>query len=268
MEISRYIENNKISNIFIEELKNFLNNLYSVFRFYDPYFIIFYDNGNCQQNRMILSNYKENKIKTHGEFIDDSDLYIFRKIKKYYYIEIYKQFQKKDLSTVYYSEKYETDFIPEYCIKNNIFDSNDDNILNIILSVDKDLLQTCKYKNTILYATTFKSSRTGKKQINFGIYNDYNAISYLYDKFKVGILTAKYIPLILAISGDKADNIAGVKGFGVAKSCKLIINNNLPPVLVKSDIDQYPKIIKDNFDLIDLNYKVISFEEQMKRINF
>ena len=100
------------------------------------------------------------------------------------------------------------------------------------------------------------------------IYSDYDAISYIYDKFKPGILTAKYIPLILSIAGDSADNIVGIKGLGPAKTIKLIQNHNLPPTPWEiKQYDNIPDIISNNIDLIERNYRVISFEEQIKRTN-
>ncbi|MCD6435965.1 MAG: hypothetical protein J7L15_06210, partial [Clostridiales bacterium] len=95
---------------------------------------------------------------------------------------------------------------------------------------------------------------------------DLTAIQYIYKNFKIGQLTAKYIPLILAIMGDKADGIPGIKGIGAAKAIKLIQNYNLPNEL--SELQQYdnlPNEITDNLKLIIQNYQLTSFEEQLSR---
>ncbi len=265
MEINRYAVENKISNIFIDELKQFLNNLYSRFKQYDPFFILSFDDGKCEQNTAIQSYYKNGR-NNNNIIVEDQEIEIFKKIKSYYFNEINKQFNKKDLSKVYYLKEYESDFIPYYCITENIFDAKENDILNVILSVDKDLLQCCKFNNTIQCATTFHGSQKGKKQIHFGIYDNINAIKYIYSNFKRGILSAEYIPLILSITGDKADGVIGIPGIGPARACKIIENERLPSKLNKKDLLSYPKVIQNNFEKIQSNYQIISFEEQIKRI--
>lgn len=265
MELGRYATEGQISNIFIDELKQFINNLFLRYKQYDPYFVLFFDDGQCLQNKILMSNYKGGRKSNY--MVEDEELELFRKIKKYYFNEMYKIFNTKpDIAKAFYLNKYESDFIPYYCITKGLYDSSDNDVLNVILSVDKDLLQCCEFINTIQCATTFHGSQKGSKQIHFGIYDNMNSISYIYNKFKPGILTAKFIPLILAISGDKADDVPGIKGIGPAKACKIIENNKLPFELNKNDIKIYPEIIQENFELIQLNYKVISFKEQIKRI--
>ena len=106
------------------------------------------------------------------------------------------------------------------------------------------------------------------QELCFGTYNNKNAISYIYPNFQEGILTAKYIPMILAICGDKSDEILGVSGVGASKAVKLIEKNNIPwnIDILKRDIKDMPKVIQDNINIIIRNYKLISFEEQIKRL--
>jgi hypothetical protein len=180
----------------------------------------------------------------------------FRIIKKYYFSEIVTKFNIKGLSKIIYMQDYETDFIPYYFLKYK-FESDD--ALNIILSMDKDLLQCCKFKNTFQVTTNYLPSQS---KIITNIYDDRNAISYIYDSFKPGILTAEYIPLILSISGDKADGIPGVPGIGYANAIKLIMKTGmLPeyPINVPSELENYKEKIQNN-------YKMISFDEQISRL--
>lgn len=266
VEIDRFIENKKSSNILIDELKKFLNNLYKKFQNYDPFFVLFYDDGYNQQNKILYNSYKSGRS-IKNVMVDDKEIELFRQIKSHYFNEIPKIFNKKDLSKVFYLKDYESDCIPEYCLINNLFDSNENDVLNIILSVDKDLLQTCKYKNALQCITSFNPSKTGNK-IVFGIYDDNNAISYFNKKFKSGILTAKHIPIILSIAGDKADNIPGLKGIGPIKACNMVAEYNLPTELdnIKNlKVDKLPSIFKDNMDIIIRNMKLIDFQQQIKR---
>jgi len=55
VEIGRFATEGKVSDILIQELRNFLNNIYVQFKSYDPFFILAYDDGYCaQQNLLIL----------------------------------------------------------------------------------------------------------------------------------------------------------------------------------------------------------------------
>lgn len=261
-EIDNYINNNKqMPNIFFNEYRDFFNNIYNKFKKYTPIFITFYDDGKCIQNRTLYKPYKADR----GTYIDkvlleDAEKELFKQIKTYYYEELPNKFTIKNLSTILSIKDYETDFIPYIIISNGYIDSQSPDILNIILSTDKDLLQTCQFKN-VLQCCTLYSPKEGKLKF-YTLTND-NAIEYIYKNFKPGLLTAKYIPLLLALSGDKADNIPGIKGIGEAKACKLITLYNLPAE-IHSGVDF--KDLSSDKDTIMRNYKLISFEEQIKRV--
>lgn len=230
-----------------------------------------YDDGYCQQQKVIDSSYKSGRSTLNLIIDNDQEIELFREIKKYYYQKIEHMFTKKDISKVYYLREYESDLIPEYCIVNGLFDSDQDDVLNVILSVDKDLLQICRFKNTIQCVTSFKQNENrnrGGYEIQFDAYDNETAISYISKKFKRGILTAEHIPMILAIGGDKADNVPGIRGIGPVKSIELIINHSIPASAneLKQQLNRMPDIIKDNFEMILRNYKLISFDEQLKRI--
>jgi 5'-3' exonuclease len=261
-EIDNYINNKKqMPNIFFNEYRDFFNNIYNKFKKYSPTFITFYDDGKCIQNRTIYKPYKADR----GTYIDkvlleDAEKELFKQIKTYYYDELPNKFTIKNLSTILSIKDYETDFIPHIIISNNYINSQSPDILNVILSTDKDLLQTCQFKN-VLQCCTLYSPKEGKLKF-YTLTND-NAIEYIYKNFEPGLLTAKYIPLLLALSGDKADNIPGIKGIGEAKACKLITLYNLPSE-IHSGTDF--KALTPNKDIIIRNFKLISFEEQIKRV--
>lgn len=272
VELGRYATEGKVSDILIQELRDFLNGLYVQFKIYDPFFVLAYDDGYCQQQKIIDSSYKSGRSTLNLIMDSDNDIELFRQIKKYYYQKIEQMFSKKDLSKVYYLREYEADLIPYYCIVNDLFDSSQNDVLNVILSVDKDLLQVCKFTNTIQCVTSFKPSQDRHKggyQIQFDAYDNENAISYIDKKFKRGILTAEYIPMILAIGGDKADDIKSIKkGIGLVTAIDLIINHSIPSSVseLRLVINSMPDVIKNNIDIIERNYKLVSFEEQLKRI--
>jgi len=267
-EINYFINNQKPSDILINEYRTYLNKLYNIYRPYSPFFVTFFDDGINEQNTAISSAYKQGRS-TFSHFLKDDESELFKKIKTNYFIELEKLLNKdslKILNQVYYLKQLEADFIPHYVIMNNLFDSTKIGTLNIIISNDKDLLQTCKFKNTMQVTNRFFPSQSGKKQMAIELFDTHTAIQYIYKKFKIGQLTSEYIPLLLSLMGDKADGIFGLKGIGAAKGINLISNYNLPYDIVDlQHYDNLPKIIEDNIDLIIQNYKMTSFEEQLRR---
>jgi len=263
-EIDNFVNNNKqMPNIFINECRAFYNDLFLKFKQYNPKFVTFYDDGKCIQNRTIYKEYKADRAKyIDKSLLEDEEKQLFRSIKEYYFNEIIKYLSKDNLSYVIKLDDYEADFIPYFIIQNNLLNTFDKSNLNIILSTDKDLLQTCKFKNVIQCSTVY-NKKEGK--IEFNLLFDETAIGYIYKNFKPGILTSEYIPLILAISGDIADNIKGVRGIGEAKAYNLIVSNHLPSQIYEN-IDFKNDILNKEKDIIIRNYKLISFDEQLKRI--
>lgn len=267
-ELNYYTEHGQPSFSIINELRGFLNNLFKIYKQYDPFMVIFYDQGKNSQNTSVDPTYKQGR--SHYTVLLDDETEAYKQIKQCYYIEIENYFNQERLQEyckVFYLKQYESDLIPYYCLKHNLFDSQDNQVLNVILSLDKDLLQCCKFTNTIMCATRFIPTKERSKQIDFGIYDSNNAIEYIYSNFKYGILTAEHIPLILSIMGDKADNIPGIKGYGPKKAIEKIQNYNIPTTLsgLKINKDSLPKDLKDNFGIIEKNMKLIDFEEQLKR---
>jgi len=259
-EIDYYITNNKqISNFFILELKDFLNNLYKSFRYYNPKFIIFFDNGQCKQNSDLSKEYKLGRSNKINLIVEDDEIELLRIIKRYYYNIIEQEFNKPKLSAVINLKEYEADFIPYYIINKNLINSSSDSTLNIILSLDKDLLQTCKFTNTIQLISLYKN-----KSLQLKTYYNENAIEYFYKTFKRGFLTAKHIPLMLALAGDKADHVDGIKGIGYAKAHDLIIKYELDPEI--GIATKLPSELEPYRDLIVKNYNLINFESQITRI--
>lgn len=278
IEIGRYATEGKVSDILIQELRNFLNGLFLQFKMYDPFFVLAYDDGYCKQQKVIDPTYKSGRSTIELIVDNDQEVQLFRQIKKYYFEKIETLFTKKDISKVFYLREYESDLIPYYCVVNGLFDSDQDDVLNVILSVDKDLLQTCEFTNTIQCVTSFVKDQTGRRfNIQFDVFDKDNAIQYINKNFRRGILTAKYIPMILSLGGDKADSIPSLtkapynpdkEKIGDTKAMDLIINNSIPATIeeLKWCLNKMPDIIKNNFSYIEKNFKMISFEEQLKRI--
>lgn len=263
LELNRYIETKQLPILLIDELKVFLNNLYSSFKLHNPKFCIFYDLGFCEQNTLISNAYKSNRTNESKSYIQsDEEREIYYQIKNYYFKEIEKQFNKPNLSKVVFLENYETDFIPYYFIKNYKY-NNDSNTMNLILSVDKDLLQCCQFKNTYQAVSLYLSST---RQIISNIYDDHNAVTFISKKFVPdGKITSAYIPLILAIAGDKSDGIPGLqKGLGIVNAIKMIKLYDMPPDF--TSVYELPLEIQSKKLKLQTNLSLISFERQISRI--
>lgn len=258
-EFNHYIDTKSISNKYILELKEYLIKLYDLFKLYNPKFILFYDSG-ITQNSSIDSNYKANRINSSKSYIQtDDEKQIYYLIKDYYFNRVNKLFRIKNNSTVIFLDGFETDFVPYFIIKNSLINSDSEDTLNLILSVDKDLLQTCSFKNTYQSIALYLTS---EKRFIIKLYDNNNSMSYITKSDSK--LTSKYIPILLSLSGDKVDNIAGIHGIGPIKAEKLIINNNMDTAIYETT--NLPPEIRNEKDKLIKNFKLISFEEQISRL--
>lgn len=267
-EINYNIEHKSVSNILVNEYRNLLNNLYFKFKDYFPIFVSFFDDGRNEQNLALSNSYKDGRSSLFDKIGNEDHLKVYQEIKKYYFSIIEQFFNIENVGKVYYLRQYESDMIPYYCLSINEFNCSDPSILKIILSSDKDLLQCCQYENThqVTNRFIFNDNKT-RKILQTEIWNDINAIQYVYPKFKVGLLTSKYIPLILSIKGDDSDGITGIPKFGYSKTVQLISDYNLPSELNELlQSKTLPLVIKQNIKKIEQNYKMISFKEQLKRV--
>lgn len=262
LEICSYSEKRELPTLFISELKQFLSRLYNLYAQYSPKFIIFYDSGHENQNRNFSSTYKADSGGGLNAILEDDELQLFRQIKQYYFEQVNEKFNVKNVSKVLYLKNIETDYIPYFVLDNNLLNSNDPSIANIILSVDKDLLQICEFDNAYQAISVYLKSES---RISSTLYDKDNAIEYIFKNFKRGFLTAKYIPLILALAGDKADQIPNLfKGLGFAKAIDLILQYNLPPIF--NDTYKLPDILDPYKKQLIRNLSLTSFELQIKRI--
>ena len=260
-EIGNYMTTREMPTLYIQELKEFLNTIYSKFKYYNPKFVLFFDGGMCIQNTTISKFYKANRASQKYFYLEESHKELYGKIKDYYLNEVNTGFNKPGLSCVLASQQYEMDLAPHYVITNNMLNSQSPNILNVILSIDKDLLQTCKFPNAVQAVSLYKKSQS---KIDMHLYDNSDAVSYIHKGYKRGGLTAEYIPLILAMSGDKIDGIDGIPRVGPATAIKMIQRYNLPPIITK-DTPLPGELQEHQQKLID-NVRLTSFDEQISRI--
>jgi len=270
-----YYYYSKDSNLYFEEIIRYINWLYSKFKKYEPYIVIFADSGKSKYHHMINEDYKAHRrdgsfftgVSNTTEFTSADLLNILIHLKKVTYEKLFEYQAKTDYMSFIYLHLLETDFIPHYIIRNNLIETNTDDNINILLSVDKDILQTTKFKNT--YQLIIRYHMSNKKTETL-LFDNSTAYKYLIKdldkkgKYQIG---AEYIPLILAIAGDSSDNIQGIKGYGYKKAIQLIKQTNLAPDLSNINEIENP-IVKKYKLLIEKNYSLTSFDKLIDSLPF
>jgi len=95
VEIGRFATEGKVSDILIQELRNFLNSIYVQFKTYDPFFILAYDDGYCAQQKIIDPTYKSGRSTIELIVDNDQEVQLFRQIKNIILIKLKKCSLKK-----------------------------------------------------------------------------------------------------------------------------------------------------------------------------
>ena len=132
--------------------------------------------------------------------------------------------------------------------------------LNIVITTDKDLLQTVS-DNTIVY------NPIKKKEVTLNNFEDYTGVK------------KEYYISFRAITGDKSDNIPGIPRYGIKRFLKLehklVDLEGEETALVRGDAitEEQFEIYKRNWKLMDLKQgythyddEVPAYEEQLKEI--
>jgi len=264
MEAANYAETRQMPTTYLTELKQFLSNLFQKFSKYSPKFVLMFDGGQCQQNVGVDNTYKADRRSGDAAakfLVEEETLAVFKLIKSYYFSRVEELFTVPNYCHVVDLKEYESDLVPHYVRSKNLLNSADPSTCNLVVALDKDLLQSCRFPN--MYQATSIYYRA-KRLLDMRIYDDATAIGYLYSGFKRGFLTAKYIPTILSISGDKADNIPGIRGYGPAKAIKLITQERMDHEITKQT--KLPSILEEHRDRLIKNYKMIDFDQQISRL--
>lgn len=262
--IKKEFEDKGKNKFFINDLKDYINTIYNKFKdSYEVKFVLFFDRGGSLQNKKISPIYKENRkdmfldlIKS-GKITDEESKY-YSKLKKTNLDDILKYFNIKNTVYTIDFENYEADLVAHYCISKNLLNSNEK--LNLIVSNDKDLLQTCRYNNVmqIMYIYSNFTSNTI-------CYTKTNACQQIIKDEKRTKLPAEYIPLLLSIGGDTSDNVLNVPKIGYKKAYDFIVKKNIPYIIHESEKSIFSTF--ENYeDLIINNYKITDFDEQITRL--
>jgi hypothetical protein len=173
-------------------------------------FIFFAEMGHSYYHTNIDKNYKSNR--------KIGDLFSLNQIDKDIFFSTVqnnlklseKVINKIPNCKLFLLQNFEADVIPYYLISNLLIPLQDS--CNIIYSNDHDLFQTISLGNDI-----YQFCKSGQK---IKIVKKGEVLS-TYLKTKVNI-SDEYFPLVMAIIGDKGDNVAKIKGIGPKTIIKLL----------------------------------------------
>lgn len=236
----------------------------------------FADVGEYQYHKSIYKGYKSKrsitKKRTTSDICENDDLHkvVLKNIET-----IMKATRKFYHTYGTYLSFCESDFVPEYFIKNRY--SSEDN-LNIIYSSDRDMIQTLKYHNTVLF---MRKSNGTKEYLNYNTW-----INNIFDDDKHRELF-KDIPVenyiyLKSIMGDLGDDISGIGGMGPIKAAAFIDSmHKTEPIKDINHVIEFASKHKDDpsttgtwaknidakKDILYRNYRLMSFEELMQNLS-
>ena len=258
---------------FVESTLKFME--YSIIQFNRPIeFNFFYEIGRSEYHRKLNKGYKANRhtsylILSPDEIKQASDLNVKC------FETIYETLQNVANTAVYRLQYFEADFIPHYISR----EYPEEKTLNIILSNDKDMFQSLTLNHdTILFKKDFRKKET--RVITFD--NMYQEIS----KSDITIESEhNFIADLLAVCGDEADGVQGIKGVGYVSALRLYsaLKTPLEKILEIDDIDKIKELseveikgrlnttlkkILESKDLVEVNRKQVDYDIISKNIPF
>lgn len=274
--------------------KNFCKNLNVNYKIF-----ICNDKGRSSYHYNILKEYKSNRKISNFLLAKYNDALCVIKEKNFDLCEsILNKFNNVHFISLNFIE---SDFLPYYLISRHFKDN--ENIFHIIASNDKDHLQNFSLNNKIImYSKKNKEYKVQTKDnmLNYFIKSSKVSETTLLKNINlIKNIDIKYFPLMLAICGDISDNIPGVKSLGpkrvlemfnntdyinkylninsieeiydrVFTNNELILKPNLEYTITNKNInvEKYWNLALENNELLTKSFKLISFENLCKWLEF
>jgi len=218
---------------------------YAIKRNLDINFYAFFEIGQSYYHKNIDKNYKIRRKLDDLFGLDKVDKDLFVSIVQNNLRLIEKAFNKVPNIKVFKLENFEADFIPYYLIKNSLVPVQD--TCHIIYSNDHDMYQVLGLNKNIYQFIKSKDNRQIIKQ---------NDVLSKYLKFKNNI-PDEYFPLIMAVLGDKGDDVPKIKNIG-PKTIPKIINKLVEMVGGMENLYQNVRDKKSIFNIDHINDKNLS----------
>jgi len=164
--------------------------------------VFFYEHGVSVYHQQIYKGYKGNRDQTLTFLsLDDKEIFYNTLNKNYEMIE--KICARAPNVSVVKLEFMEADFIPFY-LRKHVYGEFEENEVDVIYSIDKDMLQCIDNKNTFIFYRHYKSHK---------ILNHETAFAHWFKKdWNFPNIGLEWFTMFLAIDGDVSDDFKGVKG--------------------------------------------------------
>jgi len=264
---------------YIMRLKNFFR---LSMKFQRVKFFFFIDYGTSIYHHQIYKDYKKNRLISSTSTLDPMVLDKVISNLKMNVDLCYKILNYVEDVFVIKLDHLESDFIPHYLIRNNTSKSD----YHLILSNDKDMLQSLTLNDrTFMYVKNISSNKS--KGNILALLNKNSVVNYFMRTFvlkdedtQYHPEIAKHFPLLLSLCGDDGDNVPGIKNVGIKKAYSILVtllkyNINLDDIVdcilykkkyefnasKNSDITSTLKTINDNLELLNVGYRLISFDQ-------
>ncbi|MCK5018209.1 MAG: hypothetical protein KAS32_14225 [Candidatus Peribacteraceae bacterium] len=127
----------------------------------------------------------------------------------------------------------EADFLPHYLISRKF--QEEEGVLHVVCSGDKDLYQTLNLKNTVMLYKRKQRKYIISKSSIVQLYSKFNTLSQAVQVKKskmISVVKPDDITAAMSIVGDVSDDVPGVKGIGEITAIELM-----------SNLDIYHKIV-------------------------
>lgn len=172
----------------------------------------FMESGTSSYHEEIHKLYKKNRSQSDFFGLDDISKDLFFNVLKRNYAVAEKVCNK--IPDIHFIRLYnlEADFLPHYLLYHYFPKEVLEESMNMIYSLDKDMLQCLKHKNVVQFYKSYKLVRC--------IFSD-DIVKHYFKKEDAKLIAAEWFPLILSIDGDASDNFKGVDRVSLGTIYKL-----------------------------------------------
>jgi hypothetical protein len=225
------------------------------------------DIGKSMYHCNILSTYKESRGVTSttmaGGVLDER----VKKIRDRNF-EICEKHLNRIPNIYFFLLRYlESDFLSHYLINKKV--SDDEGILHIICSGDKDLIQSIDRPNIIMIYKCHGNKRLLDIGSNMYFYSELNKVTDEIRKKRANNLNnidMKHIPAIMALVGDKADDVPGVDGIGIDRALDLLGNKQMVESLLGTPDQMIKRIHSGGSYILEENAKNAPMNNMWRKV--
>ncbi len=190
------------------------------------------DQGKSVYHKGILPEYKANRAVTNTTLAKYQDELNVVRHKNF---ELAESITNKLNDVFFFNLKFlESDFLSYYLITRTY--KEQDNILHVIASNDKDHYQTLNEKNTVMFTRRAGVTKLYDKNTvlrDFVKIKSDTSIEKELELIKtISNIDPTYSPILLSFSGDTSDNVPGIKSVGNITAAKMFAEQRIVKALI------------------------------------